>query len=240
MQKLHKGYKILTEQGAGELFKQLYNHYIAALLPSICAQYNGVETFGAKLFDNYISWRKKNKPSYESGLVDSLIQNVDSSDHVVIVGGGWGVTAVRSAQVVGSDGKVSVFEGSESQIAKVNSTIELNGVSDRVDINHAVVGPNIGVYGNTGDAEIVSPSDLPKCDVLELDCEGSELEILQNLELRPRVIIVESHGRYNSSTKDVIDTLNDLNYHIKSVSLAEISEHCIQHDIRVITGLHNV
>ncbi len=239
MQKLHRGYKILVDQGASELFKQFYNHYISTLLPSIRAEYNGVETFGAKLFDNHINWRKKNKPGYESGLIDSLIQNADSSDHIVIVGGGWGVTAVRSAKVVGSDGKVSVFEGSESQIAKVKSTIELNGVSDRIDINHAVVGPNIGVYDNTGDAEIVNPSDLPKCDVLELDCEGSELEILRNLEMRPRVIIVESHGRYNSSTKNVIDTLNDLNYQIKSVSLAEISEHCIQYDIRVITGLHN-
>ena len=59
MQKLHRGYKILVDQGASELFKQFYNHYISTLLPSIRAEYNGVETFGAKLFDNYIHWRKK-------------------------------------------------------------------------------------------------------------------------------------------------------------------------------------
>lgn len=49
------------------------------------------------------------------------------------------------------------------------------------------------MWGDTTSSPRVDPADLPACDVLELDYEGPELEILQNLEFVPRVAIVELH-----------------------------------------------
>jgi hypothetical protein len=42
-------------------------------------------------------------------------------------------------------------------------------------------------------------------DILELDCEGSEIEILQDLTARPRHIIVEMHPMYHDI--DIVDFL---------------------------------
>ena len=41
--------------------------------------------------------------------------------------------------------------------------------------------------------EGILPEELPSCDVLELDCEGSEIDILRRMVITPRVIIVEIH-----------------------------------------------
>jgi hypothetical protein len=38
----------------------------------------------------------------------------------------------------------------------------------------------------------VTPAELPECDVLELNCEGSEIGILRNMTIRPRAIAVET------------------------------------------------
>ena len=238
MQIFIRGLNLLIEEGPAELVKQSYDRFIASLLPDAQAEYNEVRVMAAKLFDYHIPWRKKHNADYESGLIESIVKNALPSDHVVIVGGGWGVTAVRSAKLVGNDGKITVFEGSKSQISKIESTIELNDMPDIVTLNHAVVGPNIRVYGDTGNADFVDPSELPECDVLELDCEGSEVDILQNLQIRPRVIIVESHGMYDSSSLDVIDGLEGLGYEIKSISLAEKSNKnfCQNNDVKIITG----
>ena len=238
MQIFFRGLKLLIEEGPAELGKQSYNHFVASLLPDAQAEYNEVRVMAAKLFDYHIPWRKKHSPDYESGLIESIVKNALPSDHIVIVGGGWGVTAVRSAKLVGNDGKITVFEGSKSQISKIESTIQLNDMPDIIELNHAVVGPNVRVYGNTDTADFVDPTALPECDILELDCEGSELDILQNLQIRPRVIIVESHGMYDSTAQDVIDGLESLGYEVKSISLAEKSnkKFCENNDIKVVTG----
>jgi len=238
MQILLRGLKLLINQGPAELVKQSYSRFIASFLPNTQAEYNEVRVMAAKLFDYHIPWRKKHNPDYESGLIKSILKNALPSDHIVIVGGGWGVTAVRSAKLVGNDGRITVFEGSKSQISKIESTIELNHIPDVITVKHAVVGPNIGVYGSTGTADFVDPSELPECDVLELDCEGSEQDILENLQIRPRVIIVESHGMYNSSTQDVIARFASLGYEVKSISLAEKSnkKFCENNDVKIVTG----
>jgi len=42
-------------------------------------------------------------------------------------------------------------------------------------------------------ADTIHPRDLPKCDVLKLDTEGSELDILRHYRHRPRLIALEYH-----------------------------------------------
>lgn len=142
-------------------------------------------------------WRPKydeDVPGYESALVDGLKKHVSPGDRVVVVGGGVWVTVAIAALKVGAAGRVECFEGAGEGIEKVRRTAEINGVADWTTVHHAVMARSISVYVTEPDRSAVAPTDLPECDVLELDCEGAEVDILREMVIRPRVILVETHG----------------------------------------------
>ena len=56
-----------------------------------------------------------------------------------------------------------------------------------------------------------------------MDCEGAELPILQNLIIKPRLIIVETHPMFNSPEEKIIELLKNLNYDIISNDLRQES-----------------
>jgi hypothetical protein len=74
--------------------------------------------------------------------------------------------------------------------------------------------------------------------VLELDCEGAEVEILRELTIQPRVILVETHGLYGAPTHLVASLLEKRGYVISHRGVAEprAADHCTKHDIRVLLG----
>ncbi|SDY42252.1 FkbM family methyltransferase [Halobellus clavatus] len=234
---------IVQEQGVVELFKQsthhLHNHYVAPKLPRTTANYNGIKVQAARYFDPYLSWRNKDLPNYESGIVSGLEEHVRPGDRIAIVGGGWGVTAVKAAQETGSTGEVIVYEGSIQEVKHVEDTIKKNDVQNRVEVIHSIVGPHISLRGKPGEASQISPEELPECDVLELDCEGSEIEILENLFIRPRAIVVETHGINGAPSSKVEDLLKNLSYSITSKQIADKgnTEMCIENDIYVLAAV---
>lgn len=240
MKTLSKALRVLREDGASELIKKgvpyVFNNSIGPLLLSRpTVSYNGVDVNTAQYFDSVTPWRQENRPYYESGLISGIEEYVQEGDNVVIVGGGWGVTAVKAAQNVGSSGKVTVYEGSQREVNRVQETTKINNVSDRVDVIHGIVGQKISLRGE-GEGEKathISPNQLPECDVLELDCEGAEIGILENLTIQPRVIMVESHGMYDASSSRVEELLNDLSYSVKSKEVADrgLEEVCVDDDI---------
>ena len=89
---------------------------------------------------------------------------------------------------------MTVFEGSKKYASYTEETIRLNDVSDRCTVIPSVVGPEFGVYERDVGGR-VDPQALPTCDVLEMDAEGAELDILKDLAIRPRILIVEMHPR---------------------------------------------
>jgi hypothetical protein len=101
-----------------------------------------------------------------------------------------------------------------------------------------VVGKAISVYG-VGLGSIVPANKLPECDVLELDCEGAELDILRSMTISPRVILVETHGLYGSSSQEVDRQLTSLGYKTSNLGVAEprVSKFCEDNDIYVLSGL---
>lgn len=182
-------------------------------------EYNGIPSRSPDYhwLDSYVpryrpKWYLQNVPEYESELIDSIDSTVGPGDTVTVVGGGFGITAVNAARRVGPTGHVSVFEGAADCVDRIKDTIRLNGVSDRVSVNHAIVGTAIELRGSPEGAETYAVSDLPDCDVLELDCEGAELEIIRNLERQPRHIIAETHGIFESPTNEVISALEGHGY----------------------------
>lgn len=177
-------------------------------------------------------------PLWEGGLVAAIGQHVRPGDRVVVVGTGSGVTAVHTARAVGATGTVTCFEGSLGSLAETRATLALNELPVAIGLRHAIVARNIGVYGATGGAETVSPADLPECDVLQLDCEGSEIEIIRGLVHRPRCILVETHGFLGAATMAVERLLVDRGYRVARGGLAEprLPEFCEARDIMVLIG----
>ena len=159
------------------------------------------------------------------------------------MGGGEGVTAVVAAKAVGETGSVVCFEGNSSNVRNVKATAARNKMSNRLTVEHAVVGKAIAVYGapEQHSTLVVSPAELPECDILELDCEGAELLILRDMAIRPRVIAVETHGVHGAPTPVVKELLEKLDYTVEERGLAEpwLREQCESGDIQVLVGKRN-
>lgn len=226
------GYSLLAARGV----RLLYRNY-SKFLPWITRQYNGVTVPSHKPTGALIPGvETDHRPDYEEGLVRSLEDNVRKGDSVVICGGGLGVSTVKASKLTNYSSEIRVYEGSESQIKLLKNTLELNEVGKKVTIRHAVVGDKKKVWGSAENADEIHPSALPACDLLELDIEGSELDLLKNLTIQPDRIIVETHGYLGAGTKEVKSVLEQKGYKIKNVDMADSSEHARQKDIKVITA----
>lgn len=158
-------------------------------------------------------------PDHENTVVTALRRHVRRGDSVVVVGGGWGTTTVVAARMTHFEGDVTTYEPSEKMIDILRRTLEVNRVADVVSVHHAAVGSVSGsserIFGHGGDSiDNVSPANLPDCDVLDVDCEGAELEILRALECTPRLLTVEVHPHLGCSHAAVETQLHRLGYDI--------------------------
>ena len=242
----NSGFEALIKRAAG----YLYQRTIRKLLPTIAdVRYSGIpisreRKFGdAHLPDFLVPNPLDDIENYEQTLIAALQSQVLPEDRVTIVGGGEGVTAVVAAKAVGEKGSVVCFEGNSWNVRKIKATAARNKVSRRLTVRHAVVGQAIGVYGVPEQVStlVVSPAELPECDVLELDCEGAEILILSNMTIRPRVVAVENHGVYGAPTTRVKELLEQSGYAVEEWGLAEprVSEVCEANDIRILLGKRN-
>lgn len=187
-------------------FQPIYNRSIRPYLPRTTRTYNEVEVKDRALLDRTPAY-----PDFEAESIRQLTDAVRPGDDVVIVGGGRGVTAVHAVRSGASD--VRVYEAGSEQVELTRDTANRNGVAQEVSVEHAIVGEEIDAWGDTNGARRMAPSDLDSCDVLELDCEGTEVEILESLGPRPRTIIVECHPDWGAPESAVRAALPE-GYHI--------------------------
>jgi len=159
-------------------------------------------------------------PTHEDAVVSGLRRHVRRGDSVVVIGGGWGTTTVVAARMTHFEGDVTTFEPSSRMLETIRRTIEVNRVEDVVTLEHASVGPvsasSERIFGRA-DGNRLPPEAIPECDVLEIDCEGAELEILRGLEFTPRLLAVEAHGHLGPAPDDVEGRLHRLGYEIVDV-----------------------
>lgn len=236
--------RVYNEQGIPQVLikgaKFGYDTYVRPRFPFRKVSYNGVPVRAARLGDSIIPWHEADIPGYEQALVEGICRHVEEGDDIVIVGGGWGVSTVVAARHVGEHGHVTTFEGSWSSANNVKDTAELNEVTDRITVKHAVVGQAISLRGAAPDKTMtISPAKLPHCDVLILDCEGAELDILSEMGINPRAIIVETHGMYGAPESEVRSRLGENGYEVEEKSVAEerIRSFCEENEIFVLTAL---
>lgn len=206
------------------MIQSLYNSLVREYLPRKQKVLNGVVTKKAKLFDIQTV-----NNGYEGPLVRSIREFVRSSDTCLIIGGGWGVSSVVAARITED---VIVYEGSLDQVQYVEETLKLNDVEETVDVRLGLVSGGGQYYGERP-ADTVSPGCLPAADVLIMDCEGAEIDILEEMKMKPRTIIVESHGHLGAPTDKVVDLLEEQGYNI--LRIAPESE---ETDVMVITASH--
>lgn len=186
-------------------------------------------------FPNY-KLHYSDMPLYEDALVRGIRAKVRSGDAVTVIGGGYGVTLAFAAMAANPGGRVTCYEASASAIGHCRETLKRNGVGDHVTLEHAIVSKSFNLYGKGFSETVVDPANIADCDVLELDCEGAELDILRGLTIRPRTILVETHGVYGSSTADVSTQLERMGYDVTDLGPAEprIPEKCAEWDLHVL------
>lgn len=194
----------------------------------------GDRIFTGKYYRDFLA----DVPEYEAALVKGMNMYVKPGMTVVVVGTGLGVTAVVAGKLTGPGGRVICYEGSELNAGLARETFRRNGVADYVTVQYALVGPAIGVYHGDNSAPSVALEDLPQCDVLELDCEGSEKQIISNLPFRPKYILVETHGVHGAPTAEIDDLLQQQGYATTDLGIAEPREaaNCTEGDIRVLAA----
>jgi hypothetical protein len=180
------------------------------------------------------------QPGYEAALIAALSETIRLGDNVGIVGGGLGVTAVVAALRAGSLGTVQCFEGSKQYVRLAQQTAARNRITN-INIRHGVVAKSIATFGGgVGNdlGPVLPSSQLPPCNVLEMDCEGAEVEILRELTIQPRVIVVETHGVFGAPTDLVASLLEKRGYVVSDRGVAEprMVEYHTKNDIRVLLG----
>ena len=164
-------------------------------------------------------WREV-RESYEPDVWKTLNASVLPGDVVADVGAFIGLYTIALAKRVGHAGKVVAFEPDPENFASLRSHIELNRVSDRVELIPAVVSNRNGVIpfkAGLSSGSHISPDSgqdthtVPcvrldtimadrRVDTLKIDVEGYELavlegaiELLQNIRCCPRSIFLEVH-----------------------------------------------
>lgn len=182
-------------------------------LPAKIVVCNGVPVRQGRLFD-LADVRHEFKPV----AMRTLRQHVTADDSVLVIGGGYGAGAVVAARrTLTGSGHVTVYEASAEHCDHVRETAEMNRVSDQIDVEHSLVGDAVDVWGDTSDVTVVAPDELPETDVLYIDVEGAELSILDELAVRPPLLIVEYHPDVGITRDEVSETMAGLGYETPDV-----------------------
>lgn len=224
----------------------VYARLVRRFMPAAYPKYAGIRTAGTGLrFGDRWMGRLLNQPiggdlpTYEQALVEGLNSTVRPGDSVLVVGGGFGVTATIAARLVGETGRVICIEGGIEQAGFARATAAVNRVADRLTVRHAYVGPPDQIYGSRDGAIELDIADLPDCDVLEMDCEGAERAILSAMRIRPRAILVECHGVFGAPTGEMHALLEGLGYVVDNFGVAEPHHeaHCLKNDVFVLRAV---
>jgi hypothetical protein len=168
-----------------------------------------------------LPYHTEDYPLYEKTEVEALREYVTEGDDVVVIGGGFGVTAVVASQI--TSGIITVFEPNVRRVEILKRTVQAND-SENVDINHSLVGeiksPAVDSKQMT-DTEVIPPKELPDADVFEIDCEGAETKILNMMVARPSTILVETHKNH----EEVASILQRIGYEIIEVVDDGLGQH---------------
>lgn len=134
----------------------------------------------------------------ELGIIKIHDEIYQKEDIILAVGIGSGISLVHNCN---KPRLAKSFIGIEASMNNIKHTImnaQLNDINvSKYELINAFAGNPTNVI-NEATLRQVDYIDINKMsfDVLELDCEGSEIEILNTLSAKPRHIIVEMHPMF--------------------------------------------
>lgn len=136
----------------------------------------------------------------ELGILLSHDDIYKPDDIILAVGVGSGISLIHNATKNRIVGSYIGIEASREQIERAFENANLNGIdSTMYELIEGFVGNPDNVYGKlTQHSSRFIDINQMNFSVLELDCEGSEVEIIRDLTVKPRNIIVELHPMYRS------------------------------------------
>jgi hypothetical protein len=148
-----------------------------------------------KQFDNLFR-TNQDQEDYEKGLSNARKCVLGKGDSYTIVGGGHGITAIKAS---GTADHIVVYEASSEQTKIIRENLELNEVVN-VDVRNAIVG-QIEYQEDEKFREVpsIQPNEITTTSCLELDCEGAEQKIFDNLGFQLKKLIVEFHPFHNDN-----------------------------------------
>lgn len=177
-----------------------------------------------------------------------LGQRVCAGDNVIDVGANIGCFSALAASLVGPSGKVVAAEPAASTYRQLVANLERGRLSNAVTFQVAVGGragtaqirsssnslyssiyPQVGGHNVDGTIEsvplvtieqLMRESDLSRCALLKMDCEGAEYDVVESMShdtaMRIDQIVMELHDIPGRSPHALLDQLRTLGYSISA------------------------
>lgn len=177
------------------MLKWLYDKILRTHTPKKVIVHNGIPALTGHLLDS-----NDHREEWEEMLMAAIRNQSLDGCKVIEVAGGLGICTAEIAKRVGPDGNVISYEVDDDRIDIMSETLALNKVSNTVEVRH----------------EYVEELD-EDCDVLVLDCEGSETDILKSDYGNPETIIVETHPIFDVPTSEIRSILERDGYDINCI-----------------------
>lgn len=207
--------KALNEGGYSLLLQRVFNVFHSSVRPVLPDKKfrKGKLDFIGKVGDYHNTSETSMTSDVKWEARKAVNRYVGLYDVVICIGTGEGLTPTHCAKQGAS---VIAYEPAEPMIEKTRETAEVNDVGEKVIVKPAIFHADreTDVWGELhDDTAYLEGSDLNNpVDVLELDCEGAELEILKDIQIRPRVIICEVHEAFGVEYSDVLRELRKMDY----------------------------
>jgi len=189
--------------------------------------------------------------SHEAGEVRFLESIIRPGMKAIDVGANIGITSVTIARSIGKDGKLYSFEPVREYFRILQQNLSSNGI-DNVEALPVALSDRIGetefylkelssgiVFGKEAKKTRVSTvtidsfvqqHEVERVDLINMDCEGSELLVLRGAketlrQNKVKIFCEVHHGflkQLGQSIGDLIKYLQDLGFEVQSVSLNDL------------------
>jgi hypothetical protein len=152
---LRRAISYYRSQGLFALAHITYQKFLRHLLFREARNHNGIKWPSYALspeiyFESWIPrYSAETAGDMQWGEIYAHRNYTEAGDHVVIIGGGAGISAAAAANEVGPEGQVSVYEPSERHADIIKKTASLNSVADRITVHRRSVGPKLNIAGST-------------------------------------------------------------------------------------------
>ena len=203
-------------------------------------------------FDSEELQRELKDNPHHAGEVEFLRSVLRPGMHVIEAGANRGVTAVATAREIGTEGRLYAFEPVPEFYAELKENLRRND-AENVSAHQLALSNRRGriqFYKHGGGSGITPAEDAEnlyveattvtdflaeqgeaRIDFLNLDCEGSELLVLQGarnvLEDHGPQIFCEIHrdylGSLDQSADDVAGLLSELGYEVRPLRVEELN-----------------